>query len=384
MANAYIPAYIKSQNRKVVFDLFRKQGQLTRTGIASATGMSFPTAMKVVDFLLSKGIVQETGDAPDEGGMPGRKGKLLVFNAEAYRAIGFSFEGQYASVGLLNMRGDLIERHSLSVGRKAGLPDLRGAAQLIAGIAARNHTTPILGVGIGFPGIIHPESRSILQYSTIGVQGGGRPFGDLFPDFVQSIGMPYFLENDVNLSCVGEMFQRRRRGDVADLVYLSLGTGLGGGIVLDGQLRRGSNNRTGEVGSNIVDVPQVPMVKTAQPRRMERLVNLDGIKEKFGIDLSMVVPLDDGVRADIAEYICGPLSMAMANMVNTLDIADFVLSGVIPDVLGDLLYDRLNDQLQALQCGQAHVSPPLDPCAGITGGAVTVFDSMIFDVLCSD
>ena len=74
----------------------------------------------------------------------------------------------------------------------------------------------------------------------------------------------------------------------------------------------------------------------------------------------------------------------MANMANTLDVADFVLAGVVPEVLGDVLYRRLNAQLQSLQCPNVQVSPPLNPCPGITGGAITVFDNMIFDVLGGD
>ena len=57
---------------------------------------------------------------------------------------------------------------------------------------------------------------------------------------------------------------------------------------------------------------------------------------------------------------------------------------LVPEVLGDVLYRQLNAQLQSLQCPNVQVSPPLNPCPGITGGAITVFDNMIFDVLGGD
>ena len=377
MSNSYLPTYIKSQNRKVVFDLFRKHGQLTRAAISNMTGISLPTVMKIVDFLLSRGIVAESAEAP-EGGAPGRRGKLLQFNPEACRAIGFIFEGQYACIGLVNMSGELIEQHAINVLWRDGLPDLAEAGELIASITGRNLKSSLLGVGIGFPGIIDPKTASILQYNNIGLTSR-RPFAELFPAFARTVAMPFYLENDVNLACVGEIFRRRQDGNVNDLVYLSLGTGLGGGIVLDGNLRRGASRRTGEVGNIQVELPG-----GATPRKLESLVNLHGIQQRFGVDIHRAGLLDEARRMEIAAYISGPLGMLMANMANTLDVADFVLAGVVPEVLGDVLYRRLNAQLQSLQCPNVQVSPPLNPCPGITGGAITVFDNMIFDVLGGD
>ncbi len=378
MTDSYLPAYIKSQNRRVVLDLFRRHGVLTRASICTHTGMSFPTAIKIIDFLMAKGIVQETADRPN-GSAPGRKGKLLRFNPEAYRAIGLLFEGQYACVGLVNMNGDLIEQAAMNVAWRDGLPDLKEAAALIRQMCERNQQSPILGVGIGFPGIIDPDSASIVQYYNMGLNES-RSFAELFPDFTGAVGLPYFLENDVNLACVGELFRRRQQGEVNDLVYLSLGTGLGGGIVLDGTLRRGARGRTGEVGEMLTELPQTGL----PPRRMEQVVNLNAIRQRFGIDIHRAMPLDEESRAGIADYLAGPLTLLMANLSVALDVPDFVLAGIVPEVLGDVLYRRLNAGFEAAGLPGTRVSPPVNPCPGITGGAATVFDNAIFDVLSGD
>ena len=93
----YLPNYLKGKNRRLVFDLLRERGQMSRAEITRDTGMSFPTAMKVVDAFLEKGLLVELDETGPAAGA-GRKGRLLRFEPGAYRAVGVECEGRFARV----------------------------------------------------------------------------------------------------------------------------------------------------------------------------------------------------------------------------------------------------------------------------------------------
>ena len=79
-------------------------------------------------------------------------------------------------------------------------------------------------------------------------------FAQVFPAFWREVELPVYLENDANLACEGEAFLRRGAGGAANMLYLSIGSGCGGAVRLDGKLRRGARCRAGEVGAMLLDV----------------------------------------------------------------------------------------------------------------------------------
>ncbi len=390
---AYVPAYIKTQNRQVVYGLFREHGTLSRVDIADMTGMSFPTAVKVTDFLLSRGIVREAGlrETPaSEMKTAGRKGRLLEFHPDAFRAIGFVYEGQRAEIGLVNLQGDLLTRQVLDLPRHNRQVDLAPAAQAIRAMADAHADAPILGVGIGYPGIVDPVSHTVRHDLPNDSRNG--TFDEQHAAFIQAIGLRFFLENDVNLACVGEVACRSRHGKVADLAYLSLGTGLGAGIVLDGQLRRGLHHRTGEIGV----MPVGPFLHAISPDlwpnpevRLEDLLDVEAIRSRFGQVPGVDCPLDgdarhDALRGQVAEALSLPLAAIVLGLAGTLDMSEFVLAGLLPEALGEDLLERIRARLAPVVHAPVRISPPMDPHAGLTGAAMTVFDALMAEMFGED
>ena len=119
----YLPNYLKGKNRRLVFDLLRERGQMSRAEITRDTGMSFPTAMKVVDAFLEKGLLVELDETGPAAGA-GRKGRLLRFEPGAYRAVGVECEGRFARVGLADMAGGVQARETIELGDFARTRDL--------------------------------------------------------------------------------------------------------------------------------------------------------------------------------------------------------------------------------------------------------------------
>ncbi len=102
-------------------------------------------------------------------------------------------------------------------------------------------------VGIGVPGRVDPVSGTVSLAVNLG--WNELPLG---PQVEARLGAPVRLENDVRAAAAG-LYERRVLGDVADLAYLSIGTGIAAGLVLDGRLHRGARGLAGEVGHIVVD-----------------------------------------------------------------------------------------------------------------------------------
>ena len=232
----YLPNYLKGKNRRLVFDLLRERGQMSRAEITRDTGMSFPTAMKVVDAFLEKGLLVELDETGPAAGA-GRKGRLLRFEPGAYRAVGVECEGRFARVGLADMAGGVQARETIELGDFARTRDLSPLA------------------------------------------------AQVFPAFWREVELPVYLENDANLACEGEAFLRRGAGGAANMLYLSIGSGCGGAVRLDGKLRRGARCRAGEVGAMLLQPALGAPGRSAARETLEDAVCLAALERRFGAAL---------------------------------------------------------------------------------------------------
>ena len=166
--NQYMPKYLKTKNRMMIFDLFRNQNIMSRAELVRITGISFPTVLKIVDKLLELGILIELEETTQSPGA-GRRGHLLRFNPRAYYAIGLEFEGQIVHMGLVDMLGTCqycrsihlpVQNHTLELSKLT-----REISKLMA--LAAGEQIPVLGIGIGFPAMVNPQTNSIIHMSYI-------------------------------------------------------------------------------------------------------------------------------------------------------------------------------------------------------------------------
>ena len=185
----YLPNYLKGKNRRLVFDLLRERGQMSRAEITRDTGMSFPTAMKVVDAFLEKGLLVELDETGPAAGA-GRKGRLLRFEPGAYRAVGVECEGRFARVGLADMAGGVQARETIELGDFAHTRDLSPLAAAIRRMCAAANGAPVLGVCIGFPANLDPDAAAIVSYAAMDIQQP-TSFAQVFPAFWREVELPW-------------------------------------------------------------------------------------------------------------------------------------------------------------------------------------------------
>lgn len=376
----YGPNYIKTRNRKLVFDLFMEEEELSRAEITRKTSMSFPTVLKVVNFLISKNIIFETGGTRSNNGGIGRKGRLLRFNPNAYSAVGVVLEGQFANIGLVNLKGEMLESEFINL--KEQKEELRFCMLLdkIKEILNRNESTPVLGIGVGLPKKVNPERKVVIEYSDSTIEN--IKVQDDIEALSETLGLPVFIENDVKTISIGETFLRKN-SDLKDLVYISLGSGLGSAIILDGRLRRGVNFIAGEIGALIFDKPENIDFKNLSMESVEKKINLKAIKDKFGVNIGMDIKVTESLKQEITEYICRYLALIIYHFVHILDINEFVISGIIPEFLGDDFYLYLKFFVRRLLKTSIKITPGISHHGGIVGGGVMVFNNMLEDSILS-
>lgn len=382
MVNLYVPEYLKVKNRKLIFDLFLEHGKLARSELVTMTNMSFPTVSKSVDFLLSRNILIEEGIPDSKMSGPGRKRKKLVFNPSVYSALAIYLEGQIVEMGFIDLSGNILayEKHEF-------VDFLDKDAQRSLGEQIKrkleNPPSQVLGVGIAFPSNINPNTNEIVSFYTLGINHPisiDEIFSSLFDQFEANI----FMENDVNLAAKGEMFSRKYDEKQCNLCYLTLGSGFGSGIVINGELWTGVGFKAGEIGNLLIHPLDFSRPVVDQIIPLEQSINISAINKHFGINIIVENNLSEKLKEEIIEFILPVLSTALFNVTYLLDIDNYIFAGFIPELLGKDLVVKLEESVNRMLENRGrsiHVSQPASSHSTLIGAASLVFEKTILDGL---
>jgi predicted NBD/HSP70 family sugar kinase len=365
---------IRNMNRRLIFDLFRAHREMTRVDVARRSGLSMPSVLKAVQPFLDANVLTSLGEAATP---IGRKPLMLRFNPDAIAAFGVEFEGDRLSVGLVRIDGS-IERKVVQHVKHTFSEDLvrailSGIDELRASFDDRSRR--LAGIGIGIPGAVDPSGRSILFAPLIGVEDP-LDASPLLARIEAATGLPVLMENDANVAAVGEHLIRGGSlpGLPDDLLYVSLGTGLGGGLILDGTLRRGAHFLCGEIG--YYTSTAATRASTREQGWLESRLNVAALESRFG----PLTPTLSG-NGELLSYVADHLAPALANLTSVLDIDRIVLGGVVVDTLGQPLVDRIAQAVERLALHRIDVTAALSPEPGIIGAATLVIESRLDELV---
>lgn len=232
---------IRSINRTAVLDLMRTESPIARSRIARKLNTSIPTVMRIVDSLMEEGLVKSLDRVESSGGRPR---PLLAFDGEANVAVGIDLGGSKMFGAVADLAGNVI--HERYVPWKDGDSEdrLEELCHLIEELLAapRPPEKKIRGIGVGAPGATISPTGIVTWAPSLGWRDF--PLKDILSE---RFDVPVFVDNDVNLSALGEYGFGAGRG-CSSLVCIAVGTGIGAGIVLDGVPYRGHNFSAGEIG----------------------------------------------------------------------------------------------------------------------------------------
>jgi predicted NBD/HSP70 family sugar kinase len=232
---------LKDMNERTVLEAIRSGAPISRAEISRRAGVSKPTVSLALQSLLDAGLVREAD------GDPGRPSYGAVFFepvAEAALVLGIDVGARFVRGAICDLHGEIRARQDV----ERADADADAALAQIAGLHAALVDAAGLpgelldGVVVGIPGVVHAGTgRLELADNVPGL--AGRAFG---AELEARLGRPVQLENDINLAALGEQWRGVARG-VDDFAFLSIGTGLGAGLVLRGELHRGRHGAAGEV-----------------------------------------------------------------------------------------------------------------------------------------
>ena len=235
------PPLLRDLNERTVLETIRDRAPISRAEISRRVGISKPTVSVALESLLEAGLVREADNHAD-----GPKYGATFFEPvpEAALVLGLDLGARFLRGAICDLSGQVRARQDVELpGADVHVvldaaADLRGRLLTASGLPAH----AIDGAVAGVPGVIEtPSGRVGLAGNIPGLEGL-----QVGPALQQRLGVPVTVENDVSLAAVGEHWRGVGEG-VDDFAFLSVGTGLGAGLVLHGELHRGHHGAAGEV-----------------------------------------------------------------------------------------------------------------------------------------
>lgn len=347
-------------NEFLVLDAIRSAGQATRPQLATSLGLSAASVSRIVKRLLAQGLVS---DEPGPSDGVGRNRDLLRFNRRAGAVIAIDLGGTKCHGALADLAGEVV-REDVRPTFASGSP----AQSLLASVAALREAAaqedlPVRAVSVGIPAVINPDTGLVDAGPNVDWHGF-----DLVGLLNQELSEPFVVENDVNLAALGEAWRGAGVG-TGSFVTLSLGTGIGAAIVLDGNLVRGRHNAAGEIGYLVTGRSQLRgrpaaglegLISGAALTERARVL-IKARPERTALDPSAVTPalLFEAAAADpVARVVIGELIDQVAITVTAItafvDPERVILDGSIGRTLAPYL-----GKIDALVSRAAYRAPEL-------------------------
>jgi glucokinase len=235
-------------NISIIFNYLRGQGSAYRAQIARDLGLSAPAVSRAVEKLRNDRYVIESERRPVENG---KRAAHISINAGRGYVVGVDLLADPLSIAVSDFSGTILSSYTgttkpegmsfadyLLHSIDASLEDSRRKAS--------GHEVKVLAIGIGVPAVIDPRTGMVLRaslYDEIAQTNVRAEVQARFP-------VPIYLENIANLAAIGE-WKRGVNRNVRNMLFIEIGNGIGAGIILDGNLYRGSDGSAGEMGYSL-------------------------------------------------------------------------------------------------------------------------------------
>ncbi len=236
---------MREANIALVLRLIRQHGPLARVAIARRTGLSRTTVSSIVDSLLAEEIVRE-GETLNAAPSGGRRPTLVHFNESAGIIIGADMGRTHFTIIATDLDARIIARRSGPWDTNAG-PDVclpRLIEEIRSLVSERRlEWERVVGVGIGIPGPVDATLHTLVAPPRMAGWDGV----DVEGIIRAALHVPVILNNDTNVGALAESRFGAAAGE-SDFAYVKVGTGIGCGLVINGEIYRGSSGVAGELG----------------------------------------------------------------------------------------------------------------------------------------
>ncbi len=305
---------------------------------------------------------------------------------------GADIGGTTVKLGLFTEEGELLEKWEIKTNRERGgesvpqdVVDAVNDKITEKGIDRKD----VLGLGVGVPGPIKKDG-TVLKCANL-----GWGIFNVNERFTNLLGLPCRAANDANVAALGEMWKGGGRG-YNDIVMVTLGTGVGGGVICDGKIRAGANGAAGEIGHIRMNEEETRLCGCGGHGHLEQYASATGIaylgteaakkdpasalakiENITAKDVFDAAKAGDRTATEVVEKVCEILDIALSHVAASVDPECFVIGGGVSKA-GDILIDTLKkyygpNMLNALQNTEFRLAT-LGNDAGIYGCARMMLD----------
>jgi predicted NBD/HSP70 family sugar kinase len=342
---------IRAMNRSIVLNVIKTDGPIARAKVARQTGLSPATVTGITAELIEEKLVFEKNMGDSSGG---RRPILLAINPSGGYVIGIKLTETQAIGALTDLEATVIVKRTDHLrGRDPSI--IIKQLSLLASELLRKAGLPknkLLGIGIGLAGIIDSEQGILRQSPFFGWHD--LPLGKLLQSQVH---VPVYVDNDVNTLTLAEMWFGGGQG-LDSFLIVTVGRGVGLGIVVNGQFYRGAKGGAGELGHTVID-PNGPPCECGKNGCLEAFVGDPGLvrmaKEAInrGEITGPITNINDllakaqaneaGTRAIFARA-GNILGQVIANLINIFNPQKIIISGEGTRA-GELLFGSMRDSI---------------------------------------
>ncbi|AWN21955.1 hypothetical protein DKM44_00815 [Deinococcus irradiatisoli] len=325
----------KAENLSVVLEALRKLQPISRSNLAEATGLTAATITHMADEISRLGLLTET---PAETQQVGRRPTLLTLRRERGQLVGVEISRSHVRA----IRADFSGQLQAAVQRpfkpsRQLQDDLTVISETVRAVVAPE--LPLLGIGVGVPGPVDSSSGTVLTPPNF---GGWRQVA-LAEALSAEFGAPCWLDDDAKAAALGERWYGAGQA-VDTLLFISLRSGIGAGLIVGEQVYRGAHELAGEIGHTTIHVDG-PLCECGNRGCVETLVSVPAIMleaQRLGLNVRSPAELHDlaeqgdPLARSIKERAYLYLSAALVNAVNHYDPALIVLGGTLVRAWPDL------------------------------------------------
>lgn len=368
------PELIRDLNTQSVMQTIIDCGPISRAAIAAHLGLTKATVSAIVLVLLEKGLVLEIGS---DDTRKGRKPILLQVNADC----GWIISADLGIDSITLMTANLLGRNCRIYRHPAPSLDEDLIPALISYIQAAKEQLAdsrygLLGIALGIHGVVHHNKIIFLPYSSYENQ-------DLASSLREAFQVPVLIENEANLSVLGEWYFCHKTNE---MLYISIHSGIGVGIIMRDQLVKGKNGYAGEFGHTIVE-PNGRPCPCGNQGCLEQYASERAIFAELSRIKSTPVTADlferlyhqgdPEVRRLIDQFILY-LSIGINNLLNTFNPDIIVLNSVLircrPSLCQDIAQALHNNMKKYCRL----VPSELQDTAALLGGIYLIQNQFLF------
>jgi len=331
----------KKHNSRLVLQTIYQNGEMSRADIARATKLTRPTISSIVSALIEENLVIEAGRGPSAGG---KRPLLLQIAYDAHQLISIDL-GSHEFRGVLsNLNGEITTRRIIYIDSNKAEAALQLVFDLIDDLFEQA-AAPILGIGIGTPGVVNQEGGIIHQ--AIDLDWHDLPIRDVL---IARYDCPVYVANDSHMAALAEYTFGEQR-DSRHLIVIKASRGVSAGIVINGRPYYGDGYGAGEIG-HVVVVEDGVACSCGNAGCLETVSSSTAILSKARLLMpdadwaGVMDALSEGdaaitqIVADAGKY----LGIAIANLIGNFNIHNIVIAGRVATI-GQPFFEAMQQEI---------------------------------------